>query len=146
MQEAWNKGQILLTVLTVLQLCVTFTLSVYKSQCSAVLSRFSHFWYFVTLWTVAHQALLAIGFFRQEYWSGLPLPSLRDLPNPETELGLLCLLHWRVGSLPLEPTGNSNSFDSMTQFQDFHFLWGNGESTEWENVWKYHWSIKYTVV
>ena len=25
-------------------------------------------------------------FFRQEYWSGLPFPSLEDLPNPGIEL------------------------------------------------------------
>ena len=34
-----------------------------------------HVWLFVTLWTVAHQAPLPIGFSRQEYWSGLPFPS-----------------------------------------------------------------------
>ena len=32
-------------------------------------------------WTVAHQALLSMGFSRQESWSGLPFPSPRDLPN-----------------------------------------------------------------
>ena len=37
---------------------------------------------FVTLWTVAHQALLSMEFPRQEYWSGLPVPSLGNLPNP----------------------------------------------------------------
>ena len=36
---------------------------------------------FVTLWTVALQAPLSIRFPRQEYWSGLPLPPLGDLPN-----------------------------------------------------------------
>jgi len=30
----------------------------------------------VTPWTAAHQAPLSMGFSRQEYWSGLPLPSL----------------------------------------------------------------------
>ena len=35
-----------------------------------------------TLWTVAHQVPLSMGFSRQEYWSGLPLPSPGDLPNP----------------------------------------------------------------
>ena len=30
--------------------------------------------YFVTPWTVARQALLSVGFPRQEYWSGLPYP------------------------------------------------------------------------
>ena len=33
-------------------------------------------------WTVAHQAPLSMGFSRQEYWSGLPLPSPGDLSNP----------------------------------------------------------------
>ena len=33
-------------------------------------------------WTVACQAPLIIGFFRQEYWSGLPFPSPGDLPDP----------------------------------------------------------------
>jgi len=35
-----------------------------------------------TLWTVACQAPLSMGFSRQEYWSGLPFPSPRDLPHP----------------------------------------------------------------
>ena len=38
-----------------------------------------------TLWTVAHQAPLSMGFSRQEYWSGLPCHPPGDLPNPETE-------------------------------------------------------------
>ena len=36
-------------------------------------------------WIVAHQASLSIGFFRQEYWSGLPFPPPGDLPNPGIE-------------------------------------------------------------
>ena len=39
----------------------------------------------VTPWTVAHQAPLSTGFLRQEYWSGLPLPSPGDLPYPGIE-------------------------------------------------------------
>ena len=35
-----------------------------------------------TSWTVAHQAPLSMGFSREEYWSGLPFPSLGDLPDP----------------------------------------------------------------
>ena len=35
-----------------------------------------------TLWTVARQAPLSMGFPRQEYWSGLSLPSLGDLLDP----------------------------------------------------------------
>ena len=36
-------------------------------------------------WTVAHQAPPSMGFSRQEYWSGLPLPSPGDLPYPGIE-------------------------------------------------------------
>ena len=36
----------------------------------------SHVWLFVTPWTAAYQAPPSMGFSRQEYWSGLPLPSL----------------------------------------------------------------------
>ena len=40
---------------------------------------------FETSWTVAHQALLSMGFPKLDYWSGLPFPSLEDLPNPGIE-------------------------------------------------------------
>ena len=36
---------------------------------------------------IAHQASLSMEFSRQEYWSGLPFPSLGDLPNPEIQPG-----------------------------------------------------------
>ena len=39
----------------------------------------------MTLWSAAHQAPLSMGFSIQEYWSGLPFPSLGDLPNPGIE-------------------------------------------------------------
>ena len=38
-----------------------------------------------TPWTVAHQALLSMGFSRQEDWSGLPCPPPGDPPSPGTE-------------------------------------------------------------
>ena len=38
-----------------------------------------------TLWTIAHQAPLSMGFSRQESWSGLPCPPPGDLPNPGIE-------------------------------------------------------------
>ena len=40
-----------------------------------LLSRFSHVRLLATPWTAAYQAPLSVGFSRQEYWSGLPLPS-----------------------------------------------------------------------
>ena len=47
-----------------------------------MLSCFSHVRLFATPWTVACQAPLSMGFSRQEYWNGLPVPSPGDLPNP----------------------------------------------------------------
>ena len=54
----------------------------------------------MTPWTVACQALLPMGFSRQEYWSGLPFPSPGDLPNPGIEPGSPAL---QEVSLPSEP-------------------------------------------
>ena len=51
-----------------------------------MLSHFSRVRLFATLWTVAYQAPLSIGFSRQEYWSGLPYPAPGDLPDPGIEL------------------------------------------------------------
>ena len=41
---------------------------------------------FATLWTVAHQVPLSMGFSKQEYGSGLPFPPPGDLPNLGIEL------------------------------------------------------------
>ena len=56
----------------------------------------------VTPWTVARQALLSMGFPRQEYWSGLPFPSPGDLPDPGIEPGSPAL---QADSLASEPPG-----------------------------------------
>ena len=55
-----------------------------------------------TPWTVACQAPLPIGFFRQEYWSGLLFASPGDLPCIGTELWSPAL---QADSLPSEPPG-----------------------------------------
>ena len=65
-----------------LSLCVEF-FSLLIVLC--MLSRLSHVWLFVTLWTVAHQAPLSTGFSRQAYWSGLPCTPPGDLLDPGIE-------------------------------------------------------------
>ena len=70
-----------------------------------MLSCLSPVWLFATLWTIAHQGPLFIGFFRQEYWSGLPRPPPGDLPNPGIKPCLLSFLGWQTGSLPPAPCG-----------------------------------------
>ena len=68
--------------------------------CSQSLSRV---WLFVTPWTVARQAPLSMGFPRQEYWSGLPVASPGDLPDPGIELTSSAS---QVDSLPLSHLGS----------------------------------------
>ena len=72
--------------------------SLYLHAC--VLSCFSHVRLFVTLWIVARQAPLSMGFSRQGYWSGLPCP-LTQGSNPHLFPALAGdLYHWsHVGSL-----------------------------------------------
>ena len=61
-----------------------------------------HVQLFATPWTVAHQAPLSVGFSRQKYWSGYPVPPPGDLPNPGIKPGALAL---QADSLPYEPPG-----------------------------------------
>ena len=49
------------------------------------LDRFSRVQLHVTLWTVARQVPLCMGFFRQEYWSGLSRPPPGELADPGIE-------------------------------------------------------------
>ena len=56
---------------------------------TCMLSHFSRVRLFAVPWTVAHQAPLSVGFSRQEYWSGLPCPLPKDLPD----LGIEPMFH-----------------------------------------------------
>ena len=62
----------------------------------------SHVWLFVTSWIVV-QVPLSMRFSRQEYWSGLPFLSPKDLPNSGIELRCPAL---QADSLPSELPGN----------------------------------------
>ena len=56
--------------------------------------------------TVVHQDPLSIGFFRQEYWSGLSGPSPGDLPNPGVKPGCPALAGRFFFFLPPGHLGN----------------------------------------
>ena len=58
---------------------VCYELNALMGTC--VLGHFSRVRLFVTLWTVARQTPLSVGFSRQEYWSRLPCPPPGDLPS-----------------------------------------------------------------
>ena len=56
---------------------------------------FSCVWLFVTPWTAAYQAPPSMGFSRQEYWSGVPLPS----PGSHAKMSLVGYSPWVEKSL-----------------------------------------------
>ena len=60
-------------------------------------------------WTVAYEVPPYMKFSKQEYWSGFPLPSLGDLPNPGIKPGSPAL---RADALPSEPPGPSEAHRS----------------------------------
>ena len=55
-----------------------------------------------TAWTVARQAPLSMGFSRQKYWNGLPLPPPGKSPQPRDGTWSPTL---QADSLPHEPPG-----------------------------------------
>ena len=85
----------------------------------AVLSGFSRVQLFVTLRTVAHQAL-SMGFSRQEYWSGLPFPSPEDLPHSGIEPESPAL---QTDSFTAEPPGKPFIFNPWPLNIYHHHLW-----------------------
>ena len=60
----------------------------------------------------AHQALLSMGFSRQEYWSGLPSPSPGDLPDPGIKPGFPSL---QADSILSEPPGKLSLLAELKQ-------------------------------
>ena len=73
-----------------------------------VLSPFSCVRFFVTLWTVARQAPLPMGFSRQEWvaWSVFPCPPPGDLANPGIEPASPASPAFQADSLQLSHQGN----------------------------------------
>ena len=70
-----------------------------------VVQSLSHVWLYATPWTVVCQAPLSMGFFRQEYWCGLPFLAPGDLPRPGIEpaspasAGRICTI-WATREAP----------------------------------------------
>ena len=71
--------------------------------------------------TVAHQALLSMGFPRQEYWSALLFPSLGDLPNPGVEL-LTCFQINQQPKWPLKAEIGLYKFPAQGHSRTYYVL------------------------
>ena len=90
--------------------CCTCEIQYCKSAMHVcVLSRFSRVQLLGTLWTVACQAPLSMGFPRQEYWNGLPCPPPRDLPDPGIKYKSPEAPALQADSLPLSHQGSPKS-------------------------------------
>ena len=74
-----------------------------------VLSCFSHVWLCATLWTAACQDPLSMGFFTQEYWSGLPFS-----PPYNCYLQWFIILSWKIV--------NDNYCDIINSSRNFRHL------------------------
>ena len=93
-----------------------------KCKCSWL----SCVWPVETPSTVSHQAPLSMESSRQEYWSGLPFSSPRDLPDPGSNLGLLhhrqILYHLSHQGRVLELKSNDMAW---AQIQTYMWFWAN---------------------
>ena len=75
----------------------------------------SHVPLFATPWTAAYQAPLSMGFSRQEYWSGVPLPSPLLYMNINTYAHIHTHIYFLAACL-LYPTVNSSRTGYFTFF------------------------------
>ena len=103
-----------------------------------MLSHFSCARLFATLWTVAHQAPLSMGFSREECWSGSPCPPAGNLLDPGIETASPATPALQVDSLPWSHLGRSphgcvkgqNTAEWKPRFTVFkaqHFRWLGGK-------------------
>ena len=79
--ESWQHSFLQITWMSILE-CFEYHLFSRLWKWKVKVKPFSRVRLFATPWTVPCQAPLSMGFSRQEYWSGLPVPSPGDLPNP----------------------------------------------------------------
>ena len=89
--------------------CFPFLPFNWSSSCCCLVTQ--HVQLFVTPWTVARLLPLLMGFYRQEYWSGLPFSSPGDHPDPGNRsmspvLGGRFFTIWAIGK---SQTGLYNS-------------------------------------
>ena len=91
---------------------------------------------FMTVWTVAHQAPLSVGFPRQESWSGLPFPPPGGLPNPgkKKSNSVSCTRGEVFNAVSPHPRTSSEhcykfDFSFLSVFVDWHLTSGDTIST-----------------
>ena len=85
-----------------------------------------------TLWTVACQTPLSMGFSRQEYWSELPYPPIGDLPNPGIEpVSPASPIYIAGGFFTTEPSGKPQRANRKARCLERDRAMGNRFSYSW---------------
>ena len=102
----WCRDLYILTYITHTVTRVHINIHIYTRCRSLAKSRLT----LTTSRTAVHRAPLSMGFSRQEYWSGLPLPSPRDLPNPGIKLRSPALAG---GFFTTEPPGKPHTLSNI---------------------------------
>ena len=86
----------------------------------------SHDHLFTTLWTLAHQDALSMGFPRQEYWNGFPFPSLGEIRDPGIEFEFPASPTSTGRFFTTEPSGESKSTAVSYKWLNYiHCKWIN---------------------
>ena len=100
-------------------------------------------WLFGTPWTIACQAPLSVEFSRQEYWSGLPFPTSRILPDSGSNLSLLNLLHWQ--GVLYSCAAWESLFNSKPSL-DCRGTYPLGRSVLFQVSWRYHFRWTFVII
>ena len=88
---------------------------------------------FVTPWTVAHQAPPSMGFSRQEYWSGLPIPSPGNFPRDWTPVSHIPgrrFNRWATREAKMLNTSNHQGKTKIWKWV-LARMWTSGNPCEW---------------
>ena len=97
----------------------------------------SHVQLFATLWTVAFQAPLSMGFSRQKHWSGLPCPPPGDLPNSGVKPASLIFPVLACGSFTTSVTWKASCSSQASHCSGF-FWHGALALGNWPSVFVVH--------
>ena len=118
-----NKAWILLCLTNTS--CLPPTSETYSEfSCAQSLSRVL---LFAIPWTIAHQAPMAMGFPRQEYWSWLPFPSPGAFPTQGSNPHFFHPRHWQACSLPPHPLENTFKW-GLVIIEENNFVWRKAKS------------------
>ena len=108
---SWNQANFRWIILSTSIHLADLTIYIPQKWSRSVVSKSA------TPWTVAYRAPLSVEFSRQEYWSGLPFPSLGDLPDPGIEPGSPTL---QADALPSEPPGKPLIYPTQPQITKYN--------------------------